>query len=209
MFGLKESRVLRGFRDAPQFDFFDRKVSEEEGAAEAEDGSEKKVLHTFKPVGKVTYSKKVLVIYNPVSGKRNDCRSQIHNCLYSFGINYHLHETKDEEDTTNIAMTFDIDDFSAILTVGGDGTIHQAVYGLLRRPDKKRVPIGFLPNGSGDDTCGSLGIDVNDVEMGLEYVAKGDLIKIDILKILIDHESEEEIERTLQSDSGKKITDYL
>ena len=71
------------------------------------------------------------------------------------------------------------------------------------------MPIGFLPNGSGDDACGALGIDVNDVDMGLEYIAKGDVIKIDILKILIDHENVEQIEETIKKDASKKISDYL
>lgn len=117
--------------------------------------------------------------------------------MFAFGIDYDFHETKDEFDTINVAMTFDIDNYSAIVTVGGDGTIHQAIYGLLRRADGKRVPIGFLPNGSGDDTCGSLGIDVNDTDLGLEYIGKGDTIKVDIIKIFIDHMSEEEIYNTL------------
>lgn len=106
-------------------------------------------------------------------------------------------------------MTFEIDNYSAIITVGGDGTIHQALHGLLSRPDGKRVPIGFLPNGSGDDTCGSLGIQVNDIDMGLEYIFKGDVIKMDIIKILLDHESEQEIQATIEKDPSKKSTDYL
>ena len=176
---------LRSFRKAPMFDFFKK-----DGNASQNNSQQTQQLTK---IGKVTYDKQVLVIYNPVSGMRNDCRAKIHNCLFSFGIEYHLHVTKDEFDTVNVAMTFDIDNYSAILTVGGDGTIHQAVYGLMLRPDKKRVPIGFLPNGSGDDACGSLGIDINDVDMGLEYICTGDVIKIDIIKILLDHESEEAI----------------
>lgn len=46
----------------------------------------------------------------------------------------------------------DIDKYSALIAVGGDGTFHEVVNGLLHRPDKKRLPIAFLPNGSGNDT---------------------------------------------------------
>ena len=67
-------------------------------------------------------------------------------------------------------MTFDIDQYSALAIVGGDGTIHEAINGLLRRPDKKKLPIGLIPNGSGDDTCGQIGIDVADSDMALEYI---------------------------------------
>ena len=46
----------------------------------------------------------------------------------------------------------DIDRISAIVAVGGDGTFHEVANGMLQRPDKKRVPIAFIGNGSGNDT---------------------------------------------------------
>ena len=39
----------------------------------------------------------------------------------------------------------------------------------------------------------SLGIDVGNFDLALEYVMKGDTIKIDIAKVLIDHETEVDI----------------
>jgi diacylglycerol kinase (ATP) len=55
------------------------------------------------------------------------------------------------------AQTVDIDNYSALVAVGGDGTLHEVVNGMMFRPDKKRIPIAFLPNGSGNDTCKSIG----------------------------------------------------
>jgi diacylglycerol kinase family enzyme len=57
-----------------------------------------------------------------------------------------------------IAQELDIDLYSAIVAVGGDGTCHEVVNGLMSRKDKKRLPICFLPNGSGNDLCGSLNL---------------------------------------------------
>ncbi len=50
-------------------------------------------------------------------------------------------------------MNFEIERYSALILVGGDGTFHESVNGLLKRSDKKQIPIGLLPNGSGDDYC--------------------------------------------------------
>jgi len=36
--------------------------------------------------------------------------------------------------------------------VGGDGTAHEVVNGMMLRSDKKRLPVAFLPNGTGNDT---------------------------------------------------------
>ena len=94
-------------------------------------------------------------------------------------------------------MNFKIDDYSALILVGGDGTIHEAINGLLRRKDRKKVPVGFIPIGSGDDICGQIGIAKGNYDQALEYIIKGDTIKMDISKILLDHENEAEIEKTV------------
>ena len=51
---------------------------------------------------------------------------------------------------------------SALIAVGGDGTLHEVINGMLMRKDKLSLPISFVPNGSGNDLVGSIG--VRDVE---------------------------------------------
>jgi diacylglycerol kinase family enzyme len=106
-------------------------------------------------------------------------------------------------------MTFEIDLYSALLLVGGDGTIHEGLNGLMRRQDKKRIPVGLIPNGSGDDACGCLSLQVNDTLNSLNYILKGDIIKVDIVKILIDYNSEEELLECSKNDSNFKIENHL
>jgi len=62
---------------------------------------------------------------------------------------------------------------------------------MLHRADKRRVPVAFVPNGSGNDLCGTLMID--SINRSLDYIVKGDIFRMDISKVLIDYESEEEI----------------
>lgn len=75
--------------------------------------------------------------------------------------------------------------------MGGDGTIHEMGNGLLTRPDKKKIPLAFIPNGSGNDLCGQFNLDT--AEQGISDLIKGDIIKMDVIKALVDHESEEEL----------------
>ena len=90
--------------------------------------------------------------------------------------------------TWELAESLDIDKYSAIIAVGGDGTYHEIVNGMLHRRDKKRLPVGFIPNGSGNDTLRSLG--VTDAAKALEYIVKGDLLKVDLTRVLLDTEDE-------------------
>ena len=87
------------------------------------------------------------------------------------------------------AGEIDFSEHSAVVAVGGDGTIHEVINGILMREDKQSLPVAFIPNGSGNDLVGCLGI--KDVDQALEWLVKGDLVKMDVNKVLIDHENEE------------------
>lgn len=52
----------------------------------------------------------------------------------------------------------DLNGLDALIAVGGDGTLHEVVNGLMNRADSQRIPIAFIPNGSGNDTCHGFGI---------------------------------------------------
>ena len=78
---------------------------------------------------------------------------------------------------------------SALIAVGGDGTLHEVINGMLMRQDKLKLPIAFVPNGSGNDLVGSIG--VKDVEQALDWFIKGDVVKMDLNKMLIDADHED------------------
>ena len=88
--------------------------------------------------------------------------------------------------TWELGQTIDLDKYSALVAVGGDGTYHEVVNGMLHRVDKKKIPVAFIPNGSGNDTL--RGLSVFDVNQALDYIVKADLIKLDLTRILLDHE---------------------
>jgi diacylglycerol kinase family enzyme len=101
--------------------------------------------------------------------------------------------TKAPADAFRIANTLDLEKHSALISVGGDGTFHEMTNGLLMRTDKKLIPVGLLPNGSGNDfgNC----FKFTELSTALEHLVKGTTIKIDAVKVLIDHESEDQIKK--------------
>jgi diacylglycerol kinase family enzyme len=138
-------------------------------------------------IGRVNFSKPVVVIYNPNSGKKRDVRLEVIKLLNERQIGYELYETRGYLDAFNFTKDLDYSKFSAIVTVGGDGTIHEVVNGMMFREDDRRLPIALIPNGSGNDTCSSLGIKT--IEQALSFLNKGDILKIDVNRVLVDSET--------------------
>ena len=110
-------------------------------------------------IGQIIYDRPLAIIYNPSAGKRIDMKAKIAQKLDQYGIKYEFLETQGFLDAYRFVKNLKIDDFSAVVAVGGDGTCHEVVNGLLRREDKRKIPVGFLPNGTGNDLCGALSYD--------------------------------------------------
>jgi diacylglycerol kinase family enzyme len=62
---------------------------------------------------------------------------------------------------------------------------------MLARPDGKKIPIGMVPNGSGNDTPHSIGVE--SLDHALDYLVNREVVSIDTIRCLIDVESEQEI----------------
>ena len=92
-------------------------------------------------------------------------------------------------DPYRFARDLDIDKYSILVAAGGDGTYHEVINGLLAREDGRKIPIAVIPNGSGNDLCSSIGI--FNLDEALNYIIKGECIKLDTIRCLFDHESED------------------
>ena len=73
-------------------------------------------------------------------------------------IQHSFYLTKGYLDGFKYIRDLDMSAYSAVIAVGGDGTIHEVVNGMMFRKDQQKLPIAFVPNGSGNDTCWSIGL---------------------------------------------------
>lgn len=48
--------------------------------------------------------------------------------------------------------------YDTLVAVGGDGTVHEVLNGIMRRPEGDRPALGLIPTGSGNDTRRTLGV---------------------------------------------------
>ena len=61
-----------------------------------------------------------------------------------------IHETRHAGHAADLVRQLDTSELDAFCVVGGDGTMHEAVNGLLSRPDKPALPLAMIPAGSGN-----------------------------------------------------------
>jgi diacylglycerol kinase family enzyme len=137
---------------------------------------------------KITYDLPILIIYNPVSGKKTNLVPLIETRLKLEKIPYELLPTQKRHDTYFFAKEIDLSKYSLLVAAGGDGSYHEVVNGMLARPDNFKLPIAMLPNGSGNDTCASIG--VKTLDDALNYIVNAEVIPLDTVKCLIDYDHE-------------------
>jgi YegS/Rv2252/BmrU family lipid kinase len=58
---------------------------------------------------------------------------------------------------TELARTLDLSPFDAFCLIGGDGTIHDVINGMLQRPPHTRIPLGIIPAGTGNSVLLHMG----------------------------------------------------
>lgn len=59
---------------------------------------------------------------------------------------------------TELARSAGETGYDVVVAVGGDGTVHEVINGLMQVPEKKRPALGIIPLGSGNDFAHILGV---------------------------------------------------
>ena len=93
-----------------------------------------------------------LVVLNPVAGRGRVRREwqRVREALASAGIEFELTQTAGPLDAIGLAERA-AGRHATVIAVGGDGTVHEVVNGLMRAPAAARPALGVVPLGSGDD----------------------------------------------------------
>lgn len=84
-----------------------------------------------------------------------------------------------------------------VVAMGGDGTVHEVVNGLMQIPENKRPILGVVPIGSGNDFAYSMGITQRSAH-ALAHALKGENIQsVDIGLMTDEHGRKEYFDNTL------------
>ncbi len=97
---------------------------------------------------------------------------------------------------TALAEQACLDGYEVIAALGGDGTVHEVVNGLMRSPAEKRPKLAAVPLGSGNDFCSNNGI-AEDAEMAMQRAYSGESKSIDLGRVTDDSGRTEFVDNTL------------
>jgi len=125
-----------------------------------------------------TYNR-ALVIVNPVSGRHDTEASQsmIEQRLDAGGLAYEVRQTQKSGDALRWAQRAADDGFDIVIASGGDGTIMEAMSGLIK--GGSRVPLAQIPLGTANLLARALLIPT-DQEKALDLVFDGKAERIDV-----------------------------
>ena len=92
------------------------------------------------------------LIVNPESGSKKGQQifERIKVIFEAAKIDIEAGITQHKNHPYEMARTIELDGIDAICAIGGDGTFHEVINGMLDRDDGKRVAIGFIPGGTGN-----------------------------------------------------------
>ncbi|KAJ2551078.1 hypothetical protein EV175_003826 [Coemansia sp. RSA 1933] len=139
---------------------------------------------------KVTDAKaSALVFLNPVSGKRKSLKvfESIVKPIFEIGnMPYTLQITSSPRHAADFVENEDLSQYSSLLTVSGDGLLHEVLNGLLKRKDwskYKNIPLGVIPTGTGNGLAKSIGCFWP--EQAAVAVVKADSRPLDIMSVTL------------------------
>ena len=131
------------------------------------------------------------IIINPVSGKKRGLEifNKVRPLLDQSYLTYSVKKTSSSADVKSFVNHLDLSQVDGLVIVGGDGTIHDAIAGLMSRSDWKKaieLPIGIIPAGTGNGLAKSLlelrGETYDPLNAAFS-IAKGKQQSLDLIKV--------------------------
>lgn len=123
--------------------------------------------------------KRLMFILNPVAGK-GSAKKEVANILKIFeegGYMVTMFVTEKRNDTVEYIVQYGAD-FDTIVCCGGDGTMSEAITGIIRA--ELYTPLGYIPTGTSNDFAAYHEIS-HDMVQAARTIVKGDFRHVDVI----------------------------
>ncbi|RME91134.1 MAG: hypothetical protein D6766_12265 [Verrucomicrobia bacterium] len=127
--------------------------------------------------------RRVLFLVNPTAGSGAGARLARAACvsLQQAGATAAIRETATPEEAERVAARAPDQGWDAVVAVGGDGTLHATVNGLMSLPPQHRPALGVLPAGTGNSLARDLRL--TDSAMAARQLLAPNPVPLDVLEI--------------------------
>lgn len=123
---------------------------------------------------------KALVISNPSSGTSETMLGEVVATVESLYDEIHIQKTLAEGDASRLAQASK--SYDHLLVIGGDGTLHEVVNGLMHLAKDERPSIGLIPGGTCNDFARALGLPVEPIEAA-RIIKMNHTESVDVMRI--------------------------
>ncbi len=130
---------------------------------------------------------RTLFLVNPTSGRGRTLAllPQLKELLGQFRLEGELWQTKAPGQAADLACRAAVEGYDRLVAVGGDGTLHEIVNGLLAAGLGQRLILGIIPSGSGNDFAYALGISP-DLAVACALLQNGAERRVDAGRVTVD-----------------------
>ena len=127
--------------------------------------------------------KKLYLIVNPEGGSKRglDILKKVEPIFSEADVELTILETKYAGHAEEYANELDYAGYEGFCAIGGDGTMHEVINGMLKRKDASMLPIGLLTGGTGNAFMHD--VKCLDPLESAKRIVKGELRPMDIAKV--------------------------
>ena len=130
---------------------------------------------------------KFIITVNPHGGKKLGPRllNRVKPLFEAKGIELFVVETTFAGHAKELANQLNITEYDGFIGIGGDGTLHEIINGMLSRHDGRKIPIGIIPGGSGNSYMHDL--QLTDPLKAAKAIINGKTRALDSAKVEVNH----------------------
>jgi diacylglycerol kinase (ATP) len=140
--------------------------------------------------------RKVKIILNPMADMGNAWKvaNDLRPIINEYG-NADWSGTVYPTHATELAKQAGEQGYDMVIAMGGDGTVHEVVNGIMQLPAKKRPILGVVPVGSGNDFAHAIGIPMES-DHAMAQALKGEPSSIDLGLMTDEYDRSEYFDNT-------------
>ncbi len=129
-------------------------------------------------------NRRLLLVHNPRAGNGRGGRllADIEERFRSRGCDVDVYSTRRTGHAADLVRDAHLGDYDGIVAAGGDGTVHEVVTGYFRNPSRDGMPIGIIPNGTGNAFAREMGLLGSDWKKAVDAIVQGETRSVDVTR---------------------------